>query len=345
MKRGLVVAMAVLGRGRVQPGERRQRAGRRGRRRDANVVGPRGAGDGGLSVARACADGAFARCSRLQTCSTSAVQFRFGDLHTCEALYPERVPRHQRGAVERSDGRDGRGVRDRASAKWSCDDYLFDQNPPPDCQRPRPGRSRTARRAACGQQCQSAFCSIAPARCAGRARPRRSRATRARTWPIAALRSTASPASLKCEGYVQMGGPCTPGLPCAAGLACVGYNALSNASGTCQPEVITAGEPCIVPRRRLRRVPGSVVQRPDADMRDGAGRRRGRGVRPGRQPAGLLRDLRIVRRGGLPGGGGRRARPATSPRVPSCITLSRCAVEADGGTSGTCRIPSASTCR
>jgi hypothetical protein len=343
MKTALVVAMAVLGAMACSPANVGSAPADAGAAASANIdAGSVDAGDGGVTVARACADGAFARCSRLQTCSPSAVQFRYGDQKTCETLFAD-VCLEVNAAP--STGATTTTVEACAQAipLWSCGDYLFSQNPPPACQR-QDGLRANGAPCGLGQQCQSAFCSIALGQMCGTCAPAPQPGDSCANLTDCGPSLNCIPASLKCEGYVQMGSPCTPGLPCAADLACVGYNAQSGASGTCQPEVVTGGDACTFLGAGCDVFKGlscnAQTQTCQTAQVVGAG-----------AACGLVanQETYCLASGSCVAGACQAAASVGEAcdvvKGPSCINLSRCVVDADGGTSGTCRIPSGSTCR
>ena len=152
------------------------------------------------------------------------------------------------------------------------------------------------------------------------------------------------PASQKCEGYVLMGGPCTPGTPCGVGLACVGYSASSGTPGTCQPETTMGGQPCSFQGAGCDVFAGLACNAQTQTC--GTAQIVGAGAACGlvaNQEAYCSAAGTCVQ-GACQASAG-VGEPCDVANGPPCITLARCILDGDGGTSGTCRIPSASTCR
>ena len=329
--KGLLIAIAVLSASACSP---------------ANVAGPAApsgdAGDSGGSAARACSDSAFARCSQLQGCSTTAVQLRFGDLHTCQAIYQStclnNIQAPSSGTTAATVEACAQGI-----SKWSCRDYLDTQNPPPACQ-PQVGHVATGAPCGVSQQCQSGFCSIAPGRMCGTCRPPPQPGNSCAALVSCGPSLFCTNTTLECQGFVQMGGACSRGLPCAAGLTCVGYNAQTNAPGTCQAAVTTTGSACSFLGAGCDPFAGlscnAETQLCETAKIVGTG-----------EACGLVANQQAYcANAGQCVAGSCQAAAGVGEACdlvdgPACITLTRCIVDADGGTSGTCRVPSGSTCR
>ncbi len=99
------------------------------------------------------------------------------------------------------------------ASKWSCGDYLFNQNPPPDCQVPA-GALANGAPCALSQQCQSAFCSVATGKMCGTCAPALQAGGSCAGLAGCPRTYSCVTASQKCEGFVNTGGSCTPALPC-----------------------------------------------------------------------------------------------------------------------------------
>jgi hypothetical protein len=300
------------------------------------------AGDAAVSAASACANVAFARCDRLHTCSVSALEFRYGDERTCEAFFQD--------ACLAITGAPSTGATTATAEKcaqeipnWSCGDYLFNQNPAPDCER-QSGQLPNGSPCGLGQQCQSAFCSIAANQMCGTCAPAPKAGDSCANLADCGPSLNCIPLSLKCEGYVQMGGQCTPGLPCGVDLACVGYSAQSGTPGTCQPEVATMGDSCGFLGAGCDVFKGlscnAQTQTCGIAQIVGAG-----------AACGLVANQQAfcAASGTCVGGACQAAAGVGEPcdvvKGPSCMGLARCVTDTDGGTVGTCRIPSGATCR
>jgi hypothetical protein len=342
---GLVIAMAVLGAVACSPANVAGLPADAGALGDGELAAP-DAGDGGVSADRACADGAFARCSLFQSCSTSALQFRFGDLRTCETLLKENCLQL---SLAPSTGTTTASVEACAqdlsgpSSKWSCGDYLFNQNPPPACQQPT-GALATGSPCGVGPQCQSGFCSVAAGRMCGTCAPAPQPGDSCANLATCGNTLNCISASLTCEGYVQMGGACTPGLPCGAGQACVGYNIQTGASGTCQPEGTTTGAACSFAGAGCDVFAGLSC---NAQTQTCA---TAQIVGPG-QACGLVanQEAYCASSGACVAGVCQASAGVGAAcdvvKGPYCVMVTRCIVDNDGGTSGTCQIPSGTACR
>jgi hypothetical protein len=335
MKRVLIVAMAVLGSIACSPANVASAPADAGAATSATLD----AGDGGITVASACAESAFARCSQLEACSSSAVQFRYGNLTTCEALYRATCLAIMSAPSSGTTPPTAEACA-AAISTWSCDDYLFNQNPPPECQR-QAGQLANGSPCGLGQQCQSSFCSIVTGHMCGTCAPAPLSGDSCANLTDCGPSLTCIAASLKCEGYAQMGSPCTPGLPCAVGLACVGFNVQTSTAGTCQPEAI--GGPCsfLGAGCDVFRGLSCNAQTQMCETASVVGAGAACGVVANQQAYCAASGLCVE--GACQAAGGVGA-PCDLVKGPFCINLARCVVDADGGTSGTCMIPSASTC-
>jgi hypothetical protein len=342
MKRGLAVAMALQGALGCSPAS--IASAPPGAGGDAGVVATADGGDAGIGVARACADSAFARCSLLESCSKAALAFRFGDLVTCQGLYRESCTNINTAP---SSGQTAAGVEacvpdlEGSNPKWSCGDYLFVQNPPPDCQQPS---GALADGAACAlpQQCKSGFCSVALGKMCGTCAPALQQGDSCAGLTTCPRTLSCDPVTQKCENYVSMGGACSPGLLCAAHLTCVGYSAQTNAPGTCQ--LAAMGGACSFEGAGCDMFAGLAC---NAQTQTCATASIGM---PG-SACGLVANQQAYCSTsgdcfeGACRAAAREGEPCDLASGPNCIALTQCIVEADGGTAGTCQVPSASNCR
>jgi hypothetical protein len=336
MKRGLVVAMAMQGALACSPANVAS----------APVDAGGDAGAGGTAIARACADTAFARCNALHVCSDAALEIRFGDLRTCEAIF-EASCLNVLSAP--SSGQTIAGAEActadlaQPNPKWQCADYLLAQNPPPECQLPNGGLADGAP-CALPQQCKSGFCSVANGKMCGTCAPAIAVGASCAGLSACPRQYLCNGPTQKCVGYANMGSSCSPGQPCAAHLACVGYNPQSGAPGTCEQAIGTANSPCsfqgagcdvlqgLSCNAQTQTCATALIQMPGEAC----------GV-VGNQQAYCYGGGDCVdgacRAAGLPGD------PCDIVNGPSCITLANCIVDADGGTSGTCQMSNGSSCR
>jgi hypothetical protein len=335
MKRGLVVAMAMQGALACSP---------------ANVASApvdagsdvASSGDAGPSAANVCASVAFDRCDHLKTCSISALEFRFGDERTCEALFQAACLAITSAPSTGTTTATAQACA-QAIATWSCGDYLFNQNPPPACLR-QSGELPSGSPCGLGQQCQSGFCSIPAGQMCGKCAPPPQAGDSCADLADCGQALNCIPASLKCEGYVQTGGQCTPGLPCGVGLACVGYSAASGTPGTCQPEASGMSAACSFLGAGCDVFAGFAcnAQTQTCGIAQVVGAGAACGLVANQQAycaaSGNCVDGACQAAAGV-------GEPCDVVKGPSCINLARCITDADGGTTGICRIPSASSCR
>src|SRR5579859_6967605 len=205
----------------------------------ANVANPDAGPDTSNS---ACTSYARARCTQLQTCSTTALQLRYGDVTTCEALFRvdcvNAIAAPSSGATIASAKACGQAITD---GDWKvCSDFLLNQNPPSSCG-VMPGALANGAPCAFPAQCQSGFCAIVPGKgcgsCANAPKAGDSCASLVTCGPTMACAGATS----TCASYAAMGGSCGPGQPCGVGLTCVGSNGKAGGNGTCVPATSTLG--------------------------------------------------------------------------------------------------------
>jgi hypothetical protein len=195
-----------------------------------------------VTEAQACADNAHQRCTRLQTCSATDVQIRYGSESACETgetascLSTFTAP---------SNGKTAAHVEACAQAYpgWSCTDYLNDENIPPDCQQ-QTGPFANGTACVVSGQCQTGFCALAPGAACGTctALPAAGDSCAALTTCGAGLTCTSD--TMTCVVLAAQGAACGKGAPCGAGLSCVGADAATSTKGTCQSAVETSGAAC-----------------------------------------------------------------------------------------------------
>lgn len=304
----------------------------------ADVMSP----DAGTSAKAACTDHAYARCSRLTACSPAAVTTRFGDVKTCEASYST-LCLNTLAAPSTGASAAGNEACTQAISSWACGDYLFNQNIPPACQTAI-GHLPAGATCAFPSQCQSGFCAIVPGHACGTcARPPQP------GDPCDQL-TTCGPSlvcaatTLKCATFASMGASCGGGQPCGEGLNCVGDDSRTGTLGICQPTVQTLGAACDFGAAGCDFNAGlscntqSMVCATSQIVGDGLA-------------CGLVENqwAYCAAAGSCVAGACQAASPAGGPcdlmRGPGCINFARCIVPPDGGTSGTCRTPSASICQ
>ena len=84
-------------------------------------------------MAQSCADNAHQRCARLQSCSATDMQLRYGTERACET---RETANCTAGLTAPMNGNTPAAVEACASAyaAWACEDYLDNQNVPQPCQ-------------------------------------------------------------------------------------------------------------------------------------------------------------------------------------------------------------------
>jgi hypothetical protein len=312
--------------------------------------GPSGDGAAAMDAAatlRACADNAYARCTRLAECSPVAVQLRFGDLATCEAIFKQFCLNNLAAPSTGATAATAEGCA-QAIPNWDCADYLFTQNMPPECGMAA-GTLSTGATCAFPGQCESAFCAIAPGAACGTCASAPKAGDSCEHLTTCGLTFSCEDATNKCAAFATLGAACGPGLPCGAGLGCVGGNTMANGTGTCQQAIETVGGACVPTGPGCDLYAGLIcnssssqcarVQIANGGQSCGdvnhqtaycaaQGDCIGAGTAPGvcraSAPVGAACDLAMG---------------------PHCIPPARCIRATDGGAGGTCLVPSAALCR
>ncbi len=304
----------------------------------ANIASP----DGGDPNTTACTNYAFARCHQLATCSPTAVQIRYGDDPTCRALYTGNcLGSLEAPATGTSAASSQACAQAIANGSWTCSDFLFNQNPPPSC---GVMAGALAMGAACAfpGQCQSGFCAIPLGRacgtCAAPAKPGDSCANLTTCGPSLVCDAVTS----TCEGFAALGAACLQGQPCAAGLNCVG--AKVGTPGTCMPSTTTLGDACSFTGAGCELLAGLACNAVTGQCATA------HIVGPG-LACGIVANqfADCASSGSCVSGACVAGAPIGAAcdlaNGPGCLDLLRCVVTADGGTAGTCQLPSAATCQ
>jgi hypothetical protein len=284
--------------------------------------------------AQICSDYASAYCQYIQTCSKTAIQIRFGSADVCVAQF--------KASCLITAGLPHTGVTagwqtacTNALPTWSCPDFLFSENPPPDCQ-VAVGSLPNGAACAVRSQCQSGFCA-APvgAACGTCGPPPAAGDPCSDTGCAAGYRCVGTPPA--CEANAMLGGACGQGIPCTSGLLCSGST--STTMGTCQPAPDTVNAPCTLS-------PGCDIDQGLACnvMSDTCQTVR---ISLPRGPCNVVDDQEASCQAGSCIHGTCLANPLLgapcSLTGASCITPAHCVVE-DGGTTGTCQIRGQTAC-
>lgn len=194
-----------------------------------------------VSAAQACADNARLRCVRLEQCSTTDLQLRYGseaecesrETSSCTAALAEPLNGNTPTAVEACAN---------AYASWDCTDYLENGNLPTAC-RQQLGPVIDGGFCAVDGQCQSGYCGVAPgAACGTCSATPVAGASCALTACPPGLTCTAD--TVRCVAFGVRGSPCGKGAVCGVGLSCVGADPATNVQGTCQNAGQKVGAPC-----------------------------------------------------------------------------------------------------
>jgi hypothetical protein len=309
-----------------------------------------GSPDAGPTADKACSDAAYARCSRLQSCSPTALQQRDGDVGTCQAITKSNCLAN---IAAPSTGASVAAQEACALALpgWSCGDYLLGQNPPPECQQAT-GSLATGAACAFPAQCQSGFCAIVPGAACGTCAATPGAGDSCAQLTSCGVGLTCNSFSPLCLAPPASMAPCAPGQSCTGGDACVGENATTGVSGTCQLAVESLGAAC-----------SSTTH--ECDFFAGLTCNTQSGQCVAAQIVGAGQACNYVASAGVTmfcGGGGRclsatPGAPGTCSGAsavggacdltagPECIAPSRCVVGADAGTGGTCLIADGASCR
>jgi hypothetical protein len=305
---------------------------------------------GGVSVAQSCADNAHQRCARLQSCSATDMQLRYGTERACET---RETANCTAGLTAPMNGNTPAAVEACASAyaAWACEDYLDNQNVPQPCQQ-QLGPVVNGGSCAVSGQCESGFCAVAPGSacgtCAGVPKVGASCARLTSCGPG----QTCTSDTATCVPFGVRGSACGKGAVCGVGLSCVGAESATSTPGVCLPAGEQVGAACDPQEHTAAgcdRNAGLVCNSSSKTCRPVF-------IASVGQPCGNDVDDQPVycqAEGVCQGATG--TRPGTCVAAaddgaacdtvsgPGCVIPARCI--GDGGTSGTCQYSSAQTCR
>ncbi len=301
----------------------------------ANVAGPLAdsgvdaSADGATSITAACTDRAYAYCTQLETCSTTAVTTRFGNVQTCKK-YLEATCESSISAPSSAATPAQAEACATAEASWACDDIIHSQNVPPACLAPA-GPLANGTPCTVGQQCQTEWCS----------RPLGSECGVCAPSPQAGdpCNGGACPSNLSCTAaicaaYAELGDPCSASSPCDSGLTCVG--------GVCQAGVTTVDSACDPAGPGCDMFSGLACNAQSSTCKTLV-------LVPPGQACGQVAnqsDACIVGEclRGVCVGLGALGDPCDIVAGPGCASSLRCIVTSEGGTAGTCHITGAGSC-
>jgi hypothetical protein len=204
--------------------------------------GTTGGNTGVSTAAQACADNAHQRCTRLEACSATDVQIRYGSETACETGEASSC---LSTLSEPSNGKTVALVEacTQAYAGWACTDYLNDENIPPACQQAT-GSFTNGTVCAVAGQCQTGFCATAPGASCGTCTPLPAAGASCAQLTTCGAGLTCTSDTMTCVPLAAEGAACGKGAPCGAGLSCVGADAATNTQGACQAAVETSGATC-----------------------------------------------------------------------------------------------------
>jgi len=286
----------------------------------------------------ACTDIANARCSRIASCSSAAMTYRFPDMGTCESLFLASclgaLAAPSAGVTSAWEETCSQTI---ANANvWSCDDFLFNQNIPAACVVPA-GTVASGAPCAFDTQCESSFCAIVPGSacgtCAAATQPGDSCAHLA----ACATTQTCEASNMQCVAFAALGQACGTSQPCAGGLSCTG-------GGMCEPALTTVKADC-------------PTSGPGCDFYQDLTCNQQSGCEPvpfvgAGQPCGYIQYETVSCEGGAQciasvcAAAAPVGQPCDLVSGPVCIAPSRCILSADAGaTKGTCQISDATKCQ
>ena len=284
-------------------------------------------GDAGSSAEQLCKNYAYARCTRLQTCSPTEILLAYGNVATCESLYAATCTLSQAAP---STGSTPAGVQGCITAlpTWGCTDLIFSENAPPACATPQ---GSLANGAPCGvnAQCQSTWCSRLPGSACGTCGPLPQPGTPCETTAECGSGLTCVGSTKKCATHAPLGAACSSTQPCNDGLAC----APSGSGNVCQ-QTATAG--ACSPAPGCNEYMGLACNA-------ATGMCQTLQVVMAGQPCGTVADQRQDCQAGTCTHGACVANsppdaPCDLAAGPSCMSFGVCVVTSDGGTSGTCQL-------
>jgi hypothetical protein len=315
-----------------------------------NVGGVDAGVEGGTSVEQACADSAYARCTRFQTCSQTVLSYRYGDVNMCEAVFKGFCLAN---LAAPSTGQTPDGVEACAQRipNWDCNDYIFTLNPPPECQE-ADGSLANGAGCAFAAQCQSGFCAITPGAACGECAPTPAVGASCAQLTSCGLGQECNIDSLTCDLPAAPMASCAPGQACVVGYECVGLSTANDTPGTCQPAVESTGGACSQSTAECDFYAGLTCnnQTKQCAVLQLAG-----AAAPCNYVSGSLQETFCsagakcnVPTGSLQGtctGSSSLGGPCDLVAGPTCIAPSRCIVASDAGTSGTCQVSAGTACQ
>ncbi len=324
MKNALAAAVVALAAGACSPASVAPAADAG---HDAGVVADTGTPTDAASPDQVCKEYAYERCTRIQTCSSTAIVIQFGSVATCEAYY--------RGTCDVTLSAPSTNTTSAhtiactaATMNWACSDILFAENVPPACATIA-GSLANGASCAVANQCQSSWCArtygSACGTCAAMPVAGAPCVTGAECGPGLTCYNKA------CEPHAALGTQCGATSPCDDGLTCV--------SGVCSAGVATSGTACSPSGPGCDEYAGLACNAMSGTCQTLL-------VVGGGQACGeVANQNQTCSAGNCTRGtcvaGATLGAPCPLDGTSSCISFAECIADADGGTTGTCQLPGA----
>lgn len=303
----------------------------------ANVGGSPTTG-GAMNIVEACQQSAYARCMYLETCSTSALQFRYGNINNCRSTF-EQICINNLTAPSTGDSTTHveQCAAEFNSTDWNCSDFLLNQNTPPACAPMGPLQNGSG--CAENQQCASGYCALPVNAACGTCMPVPSAGVSCAQF-VCPVSLTCVAGTLTCAAFLKVGATCNPDQPCEDGLTCVGATATS--LGVCQQAVQQVNQPCDFAGAGCDFAAGLACNAMSLTCLTETI------AAPG-EACGIVANQAATCSGGtcirgacaanIPVGGA-----CNIASGPQCTTNARCIVSTDGGTTGTCQFNGFTAC-
>ncbi len=286
--------------------------------------------DGGSpTIGQTCKEYAFARCTRLKSCSPTTIEIDYGSLQTCELYYElsctNILQAPSTGASVSAFQACTGAVMD--AQQWPCPAVIVSKNLPPQCVSnggTLPGGSPCAVNA----QCQSNWCSIPAGAACGTCGPLQKVGDPCPCGPLLICSDGA------CAAIAELGAACGNGRVCDEGLTCVG--------GTCVAGAATQGAMCSFTGAGCDFRAGLACNAVSGTCQTLAV------VQPG-QACGIVQDQLQLCIAGACSRGTCAAFPGIGEACdavagPACMSFADCVITMDGGTTGTCQVPGSRQC-
>ncbi len=312
----------------------------------------------GLTSDKACTDLASAQCAKLADCEKNGVQARYGDNTTCltrqKLSCTNSLSATGTGATPTTIEACVADLLPDAAVIYDCADYV-NANPPAACQS-RTGSLANGQACAFNAQCQSAFCAVPQGSNCGQCAAAPKEGDSCATVTSCGYNLVCSSATQVCMKYGALGDSCVKGAgTCAYGFGCAA--SASQTTGTCQswaklgaacggktdPEL-----PCDN-SEGLACVKGQCIVASVVSPGQGCGNLTAAGA-----DAGSYAECSSASTCNIPDGGlaGNCAGPAADNQSCDTATDIGCMVPArcvgtvtDAGVTGTCQVPSSSSCQ